>query len=312
MVLYQTLSAVLPPQLVLAAQHYGAEFLRPIYVMIRKYIQSRVLLHADETTHRMLERTDVASWYLWAFSAPGAYYFEIHSTRSSEVAIDFLKAAVCVFLMSDVYVGYERAIRIINEFRQSEGLAELIALFCNSHCRRKFTEAAVDYAEEAQYFIDQYAQVYNLEAELKDLEEPKSKLEKRTEMKPYFEAMLEMGIKIRPHFSDKSTLVKAINYLENNYQGLTRFLENPDLPIDNNVAERQLRSPVIGRKTWYGTHSERGAETTEILFTLMQTCRLLKINPREYLSAVTDVMLKGGIPFTPSEYLDRIPDRKSA
>jgi transposase len=298
-----------PPQLVLAAQHYGAEFLRPIYVRIRKYIQSRLLLHADETTHQMLERTDVASWYLWAFSAPGAYYFEIHSTRSSEVAIDFLKEATCIFLMSDVYVGYERAIRIINGLRCSQGLAELIALFCNSHCRRRFIEAEMNYPEEAQYFIDQYGEIYKLEAELKELKNLKSRLEKRSEMRPYFEAMLAMGNKLRPHFSDKSTLVTAINYLENNYAGLTRFLENPDLPIDNNVAERQLRSPVIGRKTWIGTHSERGIETTEILFTLMQTCRLLKVNPREYLTAVTQSMLSGGPTFTPSEYTDGIPDK---
>lgn len=301
-----------PPQLVLAAQHYLAEFLRPVYIKIRKYIQSRMLLHADETMHKMLERTDIASWYLWAFSAPGAYYFEIHSTRSSEVAVDFLKAAVCTFLMSDVYVGYERAIRIVNEFRRSEGLAELIALFCNSHCRRRFTEAAVNYPEEAEFFIEQYSKVYKLEAELKELKDKKSRLTKRANMKPYFEAMLEMGNKLRPHFPDKSTLVTAINYLENNYAGLTRFLENPDLPIDNNVAERQLRSPVIGRKTWIGTHSERGVETTEILFTLMQTCRLLKINPREYLTAVTQSMLSGDEPFTPSEYMDRIPDKKTA
>ena len=59
--------------------------------MISQGIRSRLLLNADETTHKMLERTDVKSWYLWAFSTPGAYYFEIHDTRSSEVAIDFLK-----------------------------------------------------------------------------------------------------------------------------------------------------------------------------------------------------------------------------
>jgi transposase len=300
-----------PPQLVLAAQHYLAEFLRVVYVRIRKYIQSRILLHADETTHKMLERTDVASWYLWAFSAPGAYYFEIHPTRSSEVAIDFLKAAVCVFLMSDVYVGYERAIRIVNEFRRSQGLQELIALFCNSHCRRRFIEAAVSYPEESQYFIDQYARIYTLEAELKNLKDQKSRIEKRAEMKPYFESMATMGNQLRSHYSGQSTLVTAINYLLNNYDGLTRFLEDPDLPIDNNVAERQLRSPVIGRKTWSGTHSERGVETTEILFTIMQTCRLLKINPREYLTAVTQSILSGGEPFTPSDYIDRIPDKKT-
>ena len=301
-----------PPQLVLAAQHYMAEFLRPVYVRIRDYIRSRLLLHADETRHKMLEGTDVDSWFLWAFSAPGAYYFEIHPTRSSEVAIDFLRTSLCIFLMSDLYVGYERAIRIANESRRSQGLPEIIALFCNSHCRRRFTEAGVDYAEEAQFFIEQYAEIYKLEAELKDLKGLKARTKKRAEMRQYFEAMAEMGQQLKPHYLSGSTLVRAINYLVNNYEGLTRFLENPDLPIDNNIAERQLRSPVIGRKTWIGTHSERGVETTEILFTLMQTCKLLKINPRKYLEALVQSMLSGGPAFMPSEYMDGLPDKQSA
>jgi transposase len=301
-----------PPQLVLAAQHYGAAFYRAIYVRIREYIQSRLLLHADETTHNMLERTDVESWYLWGFSTPGAYYFEIHDTRSSEVAIGFLKNAACLFLMSDLYVGYERSVRIINEWRRSEKLPELIALFCNSHCRRKFSDAAVSYPEEAQFFIDQYAEIYKLDAEQKGLPDLESRSKKRAEMKPFFEAMAKTAKQLRVGYSDRSTLVTAIDYFLNHYEGFTRFLEDPDLPIDNNVAERQLRSPVIGRKTWIGTHSDRGVETTEILFTLMQTCKLLKVNPREYLKAVTQSMLCGGLAFTPSEYLASIPDKRAA
>ena len=300
-----------PPQLVLAAQHYGSDFLRPVYIRIREYIQSQLLLNADETTHNMLERTDVDSWYLWAFSTPGAYYFEIHDTRSSEVAIDFLKKSVCLYLMSDLYVGYERSIRIINEFRRSQGLPELLPLFCHAHCRRRFLDAAVSYPEEAQFFIDQYAEIYKRDAEQKALPDLESRSKKRAEMKPFFEAMAEMAKQLRQHYSDKSTLVTAINYFMNHYEGFTRFLEHPDLPIDNNVAERQLRSPVIGRKTWIGTHSDRGAETTQILFTLMQTCKLLNVNPREYLNAVTQSMLSGGLAFTPSEYLDSIPDKKA-
>jgi transposase len=300
-----------PPQLVLAAQHYGADFYRPIYVRIREYIQSRLILNADETTHKMLERTDVESWYLWGFSTPGAYYFEIHDTRSSEVAIDFLKKAACLFLMSDLYIGYERSVRIINEFRRSQGLPELIALFCNSHCRRRFSDAAVSYPEEAQFFIDQYAEIYKLDAEQKVLSDLKSRSKKRAEMKPFFEAMAKTAQQLRPGYSDNSTLVTAIDYFLNHYEGFTRFLDHPDLPLDNNVAERQLRSPVIGRKTWIGTHSDRGVETTEILFTLMQTCKLLKVNPRDYLRAVTQSMLRGEQAFTPSEYLDSIPDKKA-
>ena len=51
-----------------------------------------------------------------------------------------------------------------------------------------------------------------------------------------------------------------MSYFLENYDGLTLFLKNPSLPIDNNQQERLLRNPVVGRKTWYGTHSKRGAQ----------------------------------------------------
>ena len=169
----------------------------------------------------------------------------------------------------------------------------------------------MSYPEEAQFFIDQYAEIYKLDAEQKVLSDLKSRSKKRAEMKPFFEAMAKTAQQLRPGYSDNSTLVTAIDYFLNHYEGFTRFLDHPDLPLDNNVAERQLRSPVIGRKTWIGTHSDRGVETTEILFTLMQTCKLLKVNPRDYLRAVTQSMLRGEQAFTPSEYLDSIPDKKA-
>lgn len=302
-----------PPQLVLAAQHYLAEFLRPVYHLLRRRIQGSYLLFADETPHRMLEENNgKENWYLWGFSAEETCYFEIHDSRSGSVAIEFLAASNCIFLMSDVYVGYTRAIREVNVIRKSRGLPEIIPLFCNSHSRRKFTEAAIAYPEEAQFFIDRYENIYRLEAELKLLVDPQSRVEKRVEMRPFFEGMVATGRKLRDHYSDKSSIVRAIDYYTNNYEGLTRFLDNPELPIDNNISERHLRNPVIGRKTWYGTHSERGVETTEILFTIMQCCKHLKVDPRQYLLAVIKSMLSGGPPFTPSQYLANLPSKKIA
>lgn len=301
-----------PPQLILAAQHYLAEFLRPVYEMIRNLVQSSTLLHADETPHNMMEGSKIKGWYLWGFSAPGAYYFEIHPTRSGSVASDFLATSLCIFLMSDVYTGYGRALREVNARRAAVGLPEIIALYCNSHSRRRFVEAAINYPEEAQFYINQYERIYSLDAELKTLIDPQSRIEKRAEMRPFFESMVARGHQTRDAYSSKSSIVKAIDYLTNNYAGLTRFLDNPNLPVDNNAAERQLRTPVIGRKTWYGTHSERGVETTEILFSIMQTCRLIKIDPREYLRAVTKAMLSREAPFTPSQYMASIPHKQVA
>lgn len=147
---------------------------------------------------------------------------------------------------------------------------------------------------------NQYEKIYQLEAELKVIKDQQSRFEKRNEMRIYFEKMAITGTQMRSQYSDKSSLVRAIDYYLNNYKGLTQFLSDPDLPIDNNISERQLRSPVIGRKTWYGTHSDKGAKTTKILFTILLSCKLQRINPRDYLTALVQRMHAGGPVFTPS------------
>ena len=87
-----------------------------------------------------------------------------------------------------------------------------------------------------------------------------------------------------------------------NYAGLTLFLTDPEIPIDNNSQEGLLRSPVVGRKTWYGTHSERGALTAAILFTLVESCKLNHVNPREYFKQLVTDLHDGEPVLTPVEF----------
>ena len=100
----------------------------------------------------------------------------------------------------------------------------------------------------------------------------------------------------------KSSFGKAMSYFLNNYVGLTEFLNHSDLPMDNNPQERLLRNPVIGRKTWYGTHSKRGAETAAILFSIVGPCKLNQVNPREYIKNLVQDLHQGKDPYTPREF----------
>ncbi len=97
---------------------------------------------------------------------------------------------------------------------------------------------------------------------------------------------------------------KALSYFLENYDGLTLFLEHADVAIDNNLQERLLRSHVDGRKTWYGTHSERGAETAAIIFSIIETCKLNQVNPREYLEKLAQDLLQGQNPYTSNDFAD--------
>lgn len=110
-----------------------------------------------------------------------------------------------------------------------------------------------------------------------------------------------------PRYDDKNKYRKALNYFLGNYEGLTFFLNHADVPIDNNGGERLLRSHVVGRKTWYGTHSERGAKTAAVLFTLVETCKLNGVNPRAYSKKLVEDLLAGKNPYTPKDFKDLNP-----
>ena len=105
-------------------------------------------------------------------------------------------------------------------------------------------------------------------------------------------------------YSAKSVIGKAMSYFLKNYHNFVRFIDNPEVPIDNNPAERVLRNPVVGRKTWYGTHSPRGAETAAILFSLVESCKLNKVNPREYFKKLVEDLQQSKPAFTPKEFAD--------
>jgi len=120
-------------------------------------------------------------------------------------------------------------------------------------------------------------------------------------MIPIFGAMKQRALEDANSYSSKSSIGKAFAYFLKNFKELTLFTEVADLPIDNNSQERLLRNHVIGRKTWYGTHSKRGARTAAILFSLVESCKLNKVNPREYFkNLVRDLLLEKN-PHTPAQ-----------
>jgi len=71
------------------------------------------------------------------------------------------------------------------------------------------------------------------------------------------------------------------------WPGLTRFLADPRIPLDNNTAERVLRGVVVGRKNHYGSHSKRGAEVAAILYTMVESAKLAGVDPHRYVLEAT-------------------------
>jgi transposase len=292
--------AGLPHQSLIETTHYLADFLRPIYLNIKNEVLASPVLHADETPHRMLEGDKTSNWCFWGFSSKNAAYFESHDTRSGDVSIEFIKNSKCEYLMSDVYSGYVRTAAAVNAHRMIQKIPIVQKIYCNAHARRKFIEAKT-FKDESEYFIKKYQKIYFLEDQTKG-KPPDEVLKLRSQMIPIFEQMKAQALARLNEFSLKSSIVRAYQYFLKNYDELIEFTKNEIAPIDNNHQERLLRNPVIGRKTWYGTHSVRGAETTAILFSIIESCKINKVNPRTYLSQVTHLIHSGHVPPTPAQF----------
>lgn len=291
----------LPPQSLIGLTHLLAEFLMPVYLKIKKEVLASIVLLADETPHKMLEGDDTRNWFLWGFFSPTSSYFEAHNTRSGDVVFDFLKNSHAQFLVSDGYTGYDRAIKKIKK----EFCREIFEADCNAHAVRYFKEAATTWGEECRPFLKLYGKIYGLEEQIKKGAEKLSwqeKLKLRQQMIPIFNELKIKCEQAVPSTMAESLFLKAINYFLNHFNGLTLCTSTPDIPLDNNHSERELRPAVVGRKTWYGTHSKQGALTMAIHFSLVGSCRASEINPRNYYQWIVEQIHQGNEVLTPFEY----------
>jgi len=285
----------LPPNSLIELTHYLAELLLPVVDMIELEIKQQKILHADETPHRMMEQVKNKSWYLWGFSSKYSAFFKCYPSRSGDIAKKFLKESLCRYFMSDAYAGYTKGVRLTNIDREED--KQIVEIFCNAHARRKFKE--LDENPDADFFIFCYRKIYHLESRIKDQGIDKNFA--RSWQKFYFAAMEKKATKlIQTNFSN-SGISKACNYFLKHYAGLSAFLTELDLPLDNNSQERLLRSPVVGRKTWYGTHSLQGGKTAGVLFSIVESCKLNNINPRTYVSEIVRRIHAGEKLFTPCQ-----------
>lgn len=286
----------LPPQSLIGLTHHLANFLEIIYQKIKLEVLSSLVVMADETPHKMLEGDDSKNWYFWGFFSKFSCYFEAHSTRSGDVVKNLLTESQATFLLTDGYTGYSKAVKEI----KNESGRIIVEAHCNAHAYRYFRDAGTTWKDEAEVCLELYGEIYKLE---KRFSESDNQLELRQKMIPFFEKIKIHCEQNIPATMPGSQLYKAMNYFLNHYDGLTLCTNNPNIPLDNNLSERELRAPVIGRKTWLGTHSKRGALTTAVLFSIIQSCKLNHVNPRSYIPWIVNQIHQKKELLTPHQYL---------
>ena len=156
---------------------------------------------------------------------------------------------------------------------------------CWAHARREFWEIRERFPAEANELLSLVAELYAVEQSAPNTRDADA-LAVRRQLRGTQSATVVSRIKswcLTTQCFPESGLAKAISYITNHWTGLTRFLSDPRIPLDNNIAERANRGPVVGRKNHYGSKSRRGTEVAALLYSLVETAKLCNVDARDYL-----------------------------
>ena len=268
-----------------------AALLEPLVDCLRKSIFSSKHIHGDDTTVRVLVpgngKTKIGR--IWTYvrdgrpygdtTPPAACYF-YSPDRKGERPKDHLKDFKGIF-HADAYGGYNQI--------YGENITEAA---CWAHTRRKFYEITVasDNAKIAYETLIQIGKIYQIEEDING-SEPEARLKVRQEKsKKIVEDLFASFKDALTKLPKKSATTKAINYAMNNHIALMRFLNDGKIEIDNNAGERAMRGLAIGRKNWLFAGSDNGGKTAAIIYSLVETAKLNKVNPHLYLAKVLSVI----------------------
>lgn len=275
----------------------GAQLLEPIANLIREYVISCNQIHGDDTPVQVLNpgTGKTKTGRMWVYVNDGrprgddsplaaGYYYS--PDRKGERPEEHLKDFTGI-LHADAYAGYNNL--YISEENPEATVEEVC---CWAHVRRKFYDivASNDKANIAHRVIDKIGEIYHIESTVRGLS-PDIRLETRKEKSVKLVNELFTGFKkAYKQLPKKSSTAKAIAYAVNNEVALRRFLGNGNIEIDNNAAERALRSVAVGRKNWLFAGSDKGGKTAAIIYTILETAKLNNVNPVKYLHKVFDVI----------------------
>ena len=270
-------------------------YLEDMAERIREEILSCGLcVHLDESPWP-IGNSKQSDGYLWVMSNQGGSYYRFEPTRSGQIAKELLGPYGGPVVV-DGYGGYKSGLK------ENHGV---VLSFCWSHVRRKFTDIEGNYPGPCSEILDKIGRLFEIERRASDYES----LEKLREEEsvPLIKEIKDWLFDKRPQARGESHLLKAIDYTLNHWGGLTLFLKNVRIPLSNNEAERTIRHSVMGRKNFYGSRTINGADVAATLYTVIESCKKVELDPRFYIQMVVrkKISKEKNIP-TPLQYAKQI------
>lgn len=258
-----------------------SEKFKPLYQALKSHLLEQVVVQADETPLNVLKEDKQC--YMWLYcsgaDSPEAclpemkniVLYDYQNSRSRACPVNFL-GNYGGYLQSDGYSAYD-------------GLEKVTNVGCFAHARRKFMEAKKLQGKgkigKADMALAKIQKLYGLESRLKGGTAELRYIERQAHAKPLLDEFYDWLTSQR--VIESSPLGKAIQYTLNQWPKLIRYVEDGHLAIDNNRAERAIKSLVIGRKNWLFANTPKGADASALLYSVIETAKANGLILYEYM-----------------------------
>jgi transposase len=265
----------------------------PLYDHLVEHSQQQTLWHADETRWLVF-----ATWegkvgyrcYLWVFHAADVVVFVLSPGRSHEVPEEHFGPVEEGILVVDRYAAYQAMAQVKD--------GTIVLAFCWAHVRRDFLTVARSWPEQEAWalgWVEQIGVLYDCND--RRLEAPRATPQFTAcdqEVRQCVAALEQQREQELEEAALHPARRKVLESLRHHWGGLTVFVDHPEVPMDNNTAERSERGPVVGRKNYYGSGAVWSGRLAAMLFSLFQTLALWGINPRLWLRAYLTACAEAG------------------
>jgi transposase len=248
-------------------------------------------VHADETPWPILDDHD-SDGYLWTICNMAGAYYRFEPSRSGKIIVEMLKGYSGP-LLTDDFAGYDRVTKE----------TKCILCHCWAHARRNFYNIRENHYEDCREIILMIDELHDVEREagrsfekLKQLREEKSR-----DIVARIKAWLDE--KNAKYLLSEDEMGKAIRYVLRNWKEFTRFLDDIRVPLTNNHAERALRPGVLGKNNFYGSKTINGADVAAVHYTIVETCKLVQLEPEAYYRYIVETNNAGGEVLSPLGYV---------
>lgn len=263
--------------------------LAPLVEAVRRHVLGASRIHGDDTPVPVLEpgRGKTKTGRLWTYvrderptggTAAAAAWFAYSPDRKGERPRAHL-AGFEGTLHADAYAGFN-GVYASGKVREAA---------CWAHARRKFHDLEQAHGSEiAAEALERIGALYGIEKEIRGSPAEVRRRERQARAKPLLEALREWFYDALAGLSKKSETAAAIRYALGRWPALARYVDDGELEIDNNAAERALRAVALGRKNYLFAGSDAGGERAAAMYSLIGTAKLNGVDPEAYLRHVLE------------------------